>query len=230
RFSKSSSDVSSQLPLILVATFVSVACLAGLGASALLRQLSPERKRLRAMAKQRDEEWEERVGLTEAPNKMAERICRVMPRSEKRMGEMRRRLVSAGYRSSVAPVVYAASQIVSAIVVGIVVLVATRMMGVAIIGLIAGFTLPGFWLSRQIRRRSRMIRAGLPDVVDLLIVCLESGSGLEQAILKTGEELGLAYPPLQDELALVVNEIRAGTPRNDAFRHLSDRTAVDDVQ
>jgi tight adherence protein C len=99
----------------------------------------------------------------------------------------------------------------------------------ALLALVVGFTVPGFWLSRQVRRRSAIIRAGLPDVVDLLVVCLESGCGLDQAILRTGEELGLAYAPLQDELALVVNEIRAGTPRNEAFRHLSERTNVDVV-
>jgi tight adherence protein C len=219
------------LQIIIAATFVSVACLVGVLASMVLRRSSPERKRLRALVKrQREAKWDERLGLTDEPNQLAERICRVMPRSQKRMGEMRGRLVIAGYRSPVAPIVYAASQIVCALAVGVVALIATRTMGFTILGLIAGFTLPGFWLSREMRRRGRTIRAGLPDVVDLLIVCLESGCGLDQAILKSGEELALAYPPLHDELALLANEIRAGKPRNEAFRRLSERTNVDDVR
>ena len=75
-----------------------------------------------------------------------------------------------------------------------------------------------------------MIRNGLPDVLDLLIVCLESGCSLDQAILKSGEELALAYKPLGDELALVANEIRAGKPRAEAFRRFGERTGVDDVR
>ena len=75
-----------------------------------------------------------------------------------------------------------------------------------------------------------MIRNGLPDVLDLLIVCLESGCSLDQAILKSGEELALAYKPLGDELALVANEIRAGKPRAEAFRRFAERTCIDDVR
>ena len=221
--------MNSQLLFIAVATFVSVACMTAVTAATVLRQMSPERKRLRALA-QRPDEGEERVGLTDEPNRLAEQICRALPRSEKRMGEMRQRLVHAGYRSPVAPVVYAASQIAAALAVGIAAVITTRMLIFTIGGLLCGFALPALWLSARIRERSRTIRAGLPDVVDLLIVCLESGCGLDQAILKSAEELGLAYAPLQDELTLVVNEIRAGTPRNEAFRHFSERTNVDDVR
>jgi tight adherence protein C len=161
---------------------------------------------------------------------MAERISRVMPRSETRMREMRRRLVNAGFRSTTAPVVYAAAQIVGAFVVFSIVLALTRALPLALLALIGGFALPGLWLSHQVRKRARVLRNGLPDVLDLLIVCLESGCSLDQAILKTGDELALAYKPLQDELGLLVSEIRAGTPRHEAFRHLSERTNVDDVK
>ena len=68
------------------------------------------------------------------------------------------------------------------------------------------------------------------DVLDLLIVCLESGCSLDQAILRSGEELAIAYTPLGDELALVANEIRAGKARSEAFTRFADRTRVDDVR
>ena len=67
-------------------------------------------------------------------------------------------------------------------------------------------------------------------MLDLLIVCLESGCSLDQAVLRSGEELAITYRPLGDELALVANEIRAGTPRGDAFMHFAERTRLDDVR
>ena len=79
-----------------------------------------------------------------------------MPRSEHRMGEMRQRLVCAGYRSTAAPAIFAASQIVSAITVGIVMLLVTGVLPVALMSMVAGFGLPGVWLSYAIRRRGRM--------------------------------------------------------------------------
>ena len=85
-------------------------------------------------------------------------------------------------------------------------------------------------MSHQVGKRSRIIQNGLPDVLDLLIICLESGSSLDQAILKSGEELALTYRPLSDELALVANEIRAGKPRSEAFANFANRTRVEDVR
>src|SRR5690242_5092949 len=113
--------------MTVVATFISVACATGAIVSSVLRRSAPERKRIRDLVQTvRVEQRLTPVGLTDEPNRLAEKICRVMPRSDKRMREMRLRLVHAGYRSIVAPVVYAASQIVLAIVVGVVVLATTR--------------------------------------------------------------------------------------------------------
>src|SRR5438445_10790216 len=96
--------------------------------------------------------------------------------------------------------------------------------------MISVFMAPVLRLAHNIKERVRLIRNGLPDVLDLLIVCLESGCSLDQAILKSGEELALAYKPLGDELALVANEIRAGKPRAEAFRRFAERTCIDDVR
>jgi tight adherence protein C len=223
--------MSPALAVSLVAVFVSVGLLSGTATWTVLRRRSPHRKRLRELAQSRQETpWREPLGLTHEPNALAGRICRVIPRSTQRMTEMRQRLVSAGYRSAPAPVLFAASQIVCAVFVGVVTLGVTGNVPIGLLGLIVGFVLPGLWVSHQVRKRSRIIQNGLPDVLDLLIVCLESGSSLDAAILKSGEELALAYRPLGDELALVANEIRAGKPRCDAFANFADRTRVDDVR
>ena len=93
-----------------------------------------------------------------------------------------------------------------------------------------GYLLPGMLLARKIELRKREIREGLPDALDLFIVCVEAGSGLDQAIVKASDELGLTYPALAYELRLVTTEIRAGKPRVEAFRNFAARTKVDDVQ
>lgn len=216
---------------MLAAVFTSVALGAGTLTSVALRRYTPERKRLRELMRPAGGDAPRvRFGLTEEPNRLAERICRMMPRSERRMSEMRQRLVMAGYRSQAAPVVFAASQIVGGLIAGLVVLALSGKVPVACLSMIAGFALPGAWLSRQVRKRQRIVRNGLPDVIDLLIVCLESGSSLDQSVLKSAEELGIAYRPLADELTLVASEIRAGTTRAEAFTHFADRTGSDDVR
>jgi tight adherence protein C len=75
-----------------------------------------------------------------------------------------------------------------------------------------------------------MIENGLADALDLLVVCIEAGLGLDQAIVKTSDELAIAYPVLANELRIVTTEIRAGKPRIEAFRSFSDRTKVEDVR
>ena len=224
--------MSPELLVSLVTLTLSVALLSGMLASSVLHRYVPARRRLRQLALPvRATTWTApSAGLTEEPSELAARISRLMPRSAERMGQMRTRLVSAGYRSQAAPVLYAAAQIVCAIFTGVVMLLASGNLSWALLSMICGFGMPSAWLSLQIRKRTRIIRNGLPDVVDLLIVCLESGCGLDQAILKSGEELALAYKPIGDELALVANEIRAGKPRADAFMNFATRTGIDDVR
>lgn len=218
------------LPLV-VLVFVSAGLLAGTVAWIVVSRHTPERKRLRELARPRqDPAWREPLGLTVQPNALAERICQMLPRSARRMDEMRQRLIAAGHRSQTAPAVFAASQIVCALAAGGLAFVLSNVAAIALLSVVAGFMLPDFWLAQQIGKRARVVRNGLPDVLDLLIVCLESGCSLDQAVLKSGEELAVAYKPLGDELALVGNEIRAGKPRSEALKRFADRTGVDDVR
>ena len=100
----------------------------------------------------------------------------------------------------------------------------------ALLGGGVGYLVPGLVLDRKIKRRQREIQNGLPDALDLLIVCLESGLGLDHAILKCAEELKVAHPILAEELRLVNVESRAGKPRMEAFKNFAARTKVDDVR
>ena len=94
----------------------------------------------------------------------------------------------------------------------------------------AGYLIPGFFLDYKVSQRRRQIRNGLPDVLDLLIVCLEAGSSLDQSVVKASEELAIAYPALAEELRILTTETRAGKPRLEAFKNLAQRTKVDDVR
>src|SRR5947208_1324360 len=91
-----------------------------------------------------------------------------------------------------------------------------------------GYLLPSMALGRIAQRRQHRIRLGLPDALDLLVVSVEAGLGLDQAIQRVGEELNFAHPELSEELRLINLELRAGKARSDALRNLADRTGVDD--
>jgi tight adherence protein C len=95
---------------------------------------------------------------------------------------------------------------------------------------LVGWMIPGLILSRLITLQKRRIEDGLPDALDLMIVCVEAGSGLDQALLKTSEELMISHPALATELQLITTEIRAGKPRLEAFKNFAARTKVDDVR
>jgi len=95
---------------------------------------------------------------------------------------------------------------------------------------ILGFFVPGLYLEQRLTKYRRQLQNGLPDALDLMVVCIEAGSGLDQAIVKTSDELAIAYPILAEELRMVITEVRAGKPRLDAFKSLANRTKVDDIR
>lgn len=95
-------------------------------------------------------------------------------------------------------------------------------------GVVAGYLSPDIWLTRQVNKRKRNIRRGIPDAVDLLVICVGAGLGLDQAILRVAEELSVSYPELSEELLLVNLEQRAGKPRLEAWEALALRTKVDE--
>src|SRR5207249_736441 len=92
-----------------------------------------------------------------------------------------------------------------------------------------GYLLPSMALGRLAKRRQHRIRLGLPDALDLLVVSVEAGLGLDQAIQRVADELGFAHPDLCDELRLINLELRAGKPRTEALHNLGERTGVDDI-
>jgi tight adherence protein C len=160
------------------------------------------------------------------------RVGAVAPRSASEMSKLQQRLVAAGYRSREALVIFFGARLASALLFFAVPL--TPVLGrpnflLALAACGVGYVLPAMLLARLAKRRQHRIRLGLPDVLDLLVVSVEAGLGLDQAIVRVADELAFAHPEISEELRLVNLELRAGTGRTDALRNLGERTGVDDV-
>lgn len=93
-----------------------------------------------------------------------------------------------------------------------------------------GYMVPEIWLLRQVRARQRRLRAAVPDGLDLLVICVEAGLGLDQALLRVSQELHRAHSEFSDELQLVSTEMRLGKTRTDALRELGRRTGLEDIK
>ena len=163
---------------------------------------------------------------------MLKRVGERVPKSPKEMGNLRLRLVQAGYRREEALTLFFGIRIAFAIglffLLSTGVLIKTNLL-VALGALGLGYVLPGMALARMAKKRSHRIRLSLADMLDLLVVSVEAGLGLDQALSRVGTELAFAYPELAEELKLINLELRAGKPRSEALRNLADRTGVDDL-
>jgi tight adherence protein C len=149
-----------------------------------------------------------------------------------KVSRLQRRMELAGWTDPEAAGYYALAETVVPIICGLLPLAIMGTEGwlLAIIAAVLGYLVPDVVLTRATRRHQKAIQNGLPDAIDLIVVCVEAGSSLDQAIMRASEELELALPALARELRTVTNEIRAGKPRLEAFQGLAKRTQVDDVR
>jgi tight adherence protein C len=224
--------------LTIVIVFVTTAVFAGsLAALVLSRQTDARRRLDRIMAPPKDRPVvapsPKQLALTDSVGPTLSRVSKVLPTSPKEMSRIRRRLSRAGFTNPSAAVIYAALEVTLPVVAGAAALSifgSPRGFMVGSLLAIAAYLVPGLLVGRIVTRRQMQIRNGLPDALDLIIVCVEAGLSLDQAVLKASEELGLSHPALADELQQVTNEIRAGKPRMEAFRNFAARTKVDDVR
>jgi len=161
------------------------------------------------------------------------------PRKEGNISEMRRLFIRAGYRSSKAmplffglKVLLALSIFTASMAWKLFFLQKMSPAGftyISIILAVVGFYLPNLWITLRISSRKEKIRRGLPDALDLMVVCVEAGQGLDAALNRTAEEMKKTNRFLAEELGLVILEIRAGKPRQEALKNLAWRTDLDDL-
>jgi tight adherence protein C len=216
--------------------FVMVTIVAATATSWWFAKNSPEQRRLRTLAQASGATgivMEQAATLTDRPDATLARLSRLMPKSPKDMSRLQRRLTRAGHPHMKAVVFYSLAELVLPIVFGVSVLLSLGIRtgwSFALLAAALGYMLPGLYVGRLTARRKKAIQNGLPDALDLITVCVEAGSGLDQALVKASNELHLTHPALTDELKTVTTEIRAGKPRIEAFRNFAERTGVEDVR
>src|SRR5207247_1956556 len=151
------------------------------------------------------------------------KIGNIVPKSPTEMGKLQQSLVVAGFRSNEALPIFFGIRLGCALL--FFALVATPIIvrpnfAIALGACGLGYLLPSMVLKRLAKRRQHRIRLGLPDALDLLVVSVEAGLGLDQAIQRVGEELAFAHKDLADELRLINLELRAGKARSEALHNL----------
>ena len=170
--------------------------------------------------------WRELIG----------RVGRFVPASSKNLPAFKRRLVRAGFRNPNAVRVFGGLRVVGAVVFALVgLLVALHafsdnlllLMGM---GAVIGYLAPTQYLAGRIRRRKRAIEKGLPNALDLMVVCVESGLGLDQTTIQVAKELEHAHPEICEEFAVMNLEMRAGKGRGEALHNLAERTGVEELK
>ncbi len=158
----------------------------------------------------------------------------VVPRSKEDVSTLQTRLTRAGYRDKTGiNIFYSAKALVPgslcllAVVTG---LYSFNPFFVFSISGGLGFLIPDFFLSNRIKKRQQALRLGLPEALDLIVICVEAGLSMDKATLRASEELRISQPEIADELNLVYLEQRAGRPRSEAWRNFGERTGVDTVR
>jgi tight adherence protein C len=161
-------------------------------------------------------------------------VGKLIPASTKGLSRTRRLMVRAGYRRSESTLVFQSVKVL--LPVALLSLVyftgfyAQNPIAILAVAGLAGYALPEVWLTWRVQRRQHRLRLSLPDALDLLVVCVEAGLGLDQAIMRVADELKLAHPQLCDEFQLLNLEMRVGKKRIEALRELAARTGVDDIK
>ena len=220
------------LLLAIGALFVALAAVSGVAAwlltdPQLLQQRLATVAATPAAALTRESLFEERLSGA------VKQVRSFVPKSPKEMNRIQRLLASAGYHGPWPATIFAVAEIVVPVVVFATIIhffgTGTPLIFAIIFALI-GYQVPTLWLGRAITRRRLEIQNGLPDAIDLMIVCIEAGSGIDQALNRVADELAIAYPALARELEMICSETRAGKPRLEAFRNFAERTKVEDVR
>jgi len=166
--------------------------------------------------------------------KLVKPFEKVLPRSAEEVSSVQKRLIRAGYRDKACINIFYSSKV---LVPGLLCLLATvtqvytySPLFVYAVAAGIGYLAPDFWLSNRVSARQLQLRLGLPEALDLIVICVEAGLSMDKATMRTAEELRISQPAIADELKLVSLEQRAGRPRAEAWKHVGERTDVDTIR
>lgn len=176
----------------------------------------------------------------ETVTKVSHRVAKLsLPKEDWDKSALRLRFANAGLRSESAPAIYFAAKTLLALVLPALALIGMTLFGgadaskfllmVTLSMAAVGFYLPNAVLNRLVQARKRSLFEDLPDALDLMTVCVEAGLGIDAAMQRVAEEIGVKSNALKDELELVLLELRAGAGRDKALRNLALRTGVEDI-
>lgn len=154
------------------------------------------------------------------------------------MSKLRIKLATAGFRGEGITTTFLASKSIVAVLLCIAAIIFSVAkgkslfdgMGIAMLGAGLGFMAPNIWLRGAVKKRGDMIRKGLPDTLDMMVISVESGLGLDAAFQRVGDEMKHVHPALAEELHLVTLESQMGIPRNEALQNFSMRTGIDEAR
>jgi tight adherence protein C len=174
------------------------------------------------------------IGFLRRSEKVLKPLGEWIPRSPEEMSRQEQRLTQAGIRRRDAPYLLYGAKISLAIIFflafSMIAALRANFLLPILLGLFSGALIPDIVISRMIKNRKGNLQRALPDALDLAVVSVEAGLGLDQSLVKIGEELRMVYPELSDELNLYSLEVNAGRKRADALRNLGNRTDVDDIK
>jgi tight adherence protein C len=143
-------------------------------------------------------------------------------------------MMRAGYRSSEASLAVQGMKVLTPVALVALVFATgvyrSNPFFVLLLAAVLGFMLPEMWLLWRIKRRQHKLRLALPDGLDLLVICVEVGLGLDQSILRVAQEIRIVHPELSEELQMVNLEMRVGKSRLEALRELARRTGLDELK
>jgi tight adherence protein C len=171
-------------------------------------------------------------------HELIKKLGNVIPQSPKDVTVMQRRLIRAGIRNENSLKVLYGSKVAFGVLLPVLAGVAVadyptdsgNKFAITLAAAAVGFFGPNEYVRRMAGRRQHQIARGLPNALDLLVVCVESGLGLDQAILQVSKELDHAHPEISEEFGFMTLELKAGKRRVEALRNLAERTGVDDLK
>lgn len=194
------------------------------------------RQRLKGVAAAKASHVDMKEKIKGLANRIGDQIARPFVDDDgERKASNRRKLISAGIYGTDAPKMLVGAQMLLAFLGlggGVIVHLVTGMDWIMAVpgGGVVGYMAPKFWVSRKIKANHKALETGLPDGLDLMVVCVEAGLTLDAAMKRVGEELQLAHPALSRELGICHMETQIGLPRQTALRNLGERTNFTPLQ